>query len=60
MMITLKIQYQLVPLLLPIFHVLKMSSAYHICCMYLNALETTFIMKANTMNSDQTAPQGAV
>ena len=50
------IQCQLVPLMLPIFHVLKMSFAYYICCVYLNALESAIIMAANTMNPDQTAP----
>ena len=40
------------------FAALKISSAYHICNMYLNALETTIIMEKNTMNPDQTAPQG--
>ena len=39
------------------FFVLKMLSAYYICCIYLNALETTFIMEANTINPDQTAPR---
>ena len=37
-----------------------MSSAfiyYKVCCIYPSALQTTFIMEANTMNPDQTALQ---
>ena len=37
----------------------KMSSAYNICCIYSNALQTNFIIEANTMNPDQTAPKGS-
>ena len=37
----------------------KVLSAYYVCCIYLNALETAFTMKANTMSPDQTAPKGA-
>ena len=37
-----------------------MLSAYYICCIYSNALQNTFVMEANTMNPDQTAPKGAV
>ena len=33
----------------------NMSSAYYVCHIYLIALETTFIMKANTTNPDETA-----
>ena len=36
---------------LPIFFVLKMLSAYYICCIYLNALQSIFTMEANNMNS---------
>ena len=36
--------------------VVNMSSAYYVCRIYLIALETTFIMKANTINPDETAP----
>ena len=35
-----------------------MLSAYYICCIYL--LQKNFIMEANSMNPDQTAPSGAV
>ena len=35
---------------------MKLLSAYHICYIYSNANQTTFNMKANTMNPDQTAP----
>ena len=35
-------------------------SAYYICCVYSNALQTNSITEANTMNPDQTAPKGAV
>ena len=49
-------------LIQPIFFVIKMSSAYFICCIYSNAHQKTFTMAANTMNVDQTAPKakGAV
>ena len=36
--------------------VLKMLSAYYICCKFSQALQITFSMEANTMNPDQTAP----
>ena len=40
---------------------MKMKSAFYVCCIYSNALQTTFDhIKANTMNSDQTAPKGEV
>ena len=32
-----------------------MKSACVLCCMYANALPTTFTMEANTMSPDQTA-----
>ena len=32
----------------------KMLSAYDVCFMYSNALQTFLIMEANTMNHDQT------
>ena len=39
----------------------KMLSAYYVCCIiYSNALQTNFIVGANTMRPDQTAPKGAV
>ena len=38
----------------------KMLSAYYACCIFSNALQSNFIMEANTTNSDQTAPKGAV
>ena len=38
--------------------VLKLSAAYYICCIYLNALEPTFIMEANTMTPVQHSDLG--
>ena len=38
------------------FFVQKMPSAYNICCKYSNAPQTNFVMEANTVNPDQTAP----
>ena len=35
-------------------------TAFYLCCLYLNAMETTFIMEANTANPDQTVHKGAV
>ena len=32
-----------------------MLSAFYDCCIYSNAHQTNFIMKANTMNTDHTA-----
>ena len=43
-----------------IFFFLKTSPAYYVCCIFLNAFQNTYIMEANPMNPDQTAPQGAV
>ena len=43
--------------ILSIIFVLKMSSAYSICCIYSNALQYTFTMVVNIINPDQTAPQ---
>ena len=37
---------------------MKMLFAYNICWINSNALQDTFIMKANTMNPYQTAPNG--
>ena len=37
-----------------------MSSAFYVCCIYSNMFQETVAMEANTMNSDQTAPKGAV
>ena len=39
-----------------IFMFWKMLSAYYVCCIYSNVPKTTFIMKANTMDPDQTVP----
>ena len=39
-------------------NLLKMLSAYHVCCIYSNDLQKTFTMKVNSMNPDQTAPEG--
>ena len=47
------------PIILPIFFVLKMSSAYYLCCMYLNLLWNTLTIEANIMDPDQTAPKGS-
>ena len=44
-------------LILPIFYVMKMLSAY-VCCIYSYALQKTFTLEANINNSDQTAPKG--
>ena len=38
------------------FFAKKRSSAHYVCCICSNALKTNFIMEANTMNPDQTAP----
>ena len=38
-----------------IFFFLKMF-AYYVCCTFSKALRNIFIMGANTMNTDQTAP----
>ena len=43
-----------------IFFLLSELFAYLVCCIYSIAQLNTFNMKANTMNSDQTAPKGAV
>ena len=48
------------PIILPIIFVLKMLSAYHLYCVYSNALQNTLTIEANIMNPDQTAPKGAV
>ena len=47
-------------LLIFFFLVQKMSSANCVCCIYSDALETTFIMETSNMNPDQAAPLGAV
>ena len=39
---------------LPIFSVLKMLSAYYVCCIYSDALQISSFMRADTMNPDQT------
>ena len=31
----------------------KMLSAYHVCCLFSNALQNTIAMEANPMNPDQ-------
>ena len=38
----------------------KMSSAYYVYCVYSDALRANFIREANTINLDQTVPNGAV
>ena len=45
-------------IILTIFFVQKMSSANYVC--YTNTLPTNLIMEANTMNPNQTAPEGAI
>ena len=47
------------PLSCQYIFVLKISSAYYVCCMNSNALQNIFAMEANTMNPDQTVPKGA-
>ena len=37
-------------------YVLKMLSAFYICCIYSNSLQKTFTMDTNTMSQDQTVP----
>ena len=36
--------------------VLKMVSAYYICCMFSKTIQNIFTMEENIMNPDQTAP----
>ena len=43
-------------LILLIFYVQKISSAFYVCCIYSNAIQTSFITEAKTMNLDKTAP----
>ena len=40
---------------LSMFSVLKLSSAYYVCCIFWDALKNTLTMEANTINPDQTA-----
>ena len=47
-------------LILPIFLVLKMSSAYCVYCIYSNALLKTYTREVNLMKPDQAAPKGSV
>ena len=42
------------------FFVLKMSSAFYVCCIYSSALQTRLFMEANNMNPYQTASKGAI
>ena len=42
-----------------IFLFWKCHLFYYVCCINLDALKTTFIMEANTVNPDQSAPKGA-
>ena len=41
-------------LILLIFFVPKMLTAYYVCCIYSNTLQTNFIMQTNNINRDQT------
>ena len=43
--------------LLPIIFVPTLLSAFYICCVYSNVLQTSCIMKPNIMNPNQTAPK---
>ena len=40
--------------------VLKLMPAYYVSCVYSNSHQNTFTMGENSMNTDQTAPKGAV
>ena len=33
----------------------ELSKGFHVCCIFSNTLQTTFIMEANSKNPDQTA-----
>ena len=48
------------PLLQSLALVLKMLSAYHVCCIYSNAHQKVLTMKENTICPYQTAPNGTV
>ena len=37
-----------------------MSSAYVVCCIFLQTFQTYFCIPANSVDPDQTAPKGAV
>ena len=52
----------IITLILQIFFVVKRWSAFFFLhsCIYKYALHTAFIMEANSMKADQTAPRGAV
>ena len=45
---------------LPKYFAWEMSSAHYACCIYSNALQSNFIIDANTMNPDQTAHKSLV
>ena len=47
-------------LILLIFFVLKMLSAFYICCVLYNILQNIVTKEANIINPDQTAPEGVV
>ena len=51
--------YLFLTLILPICIILKMSSAYYICCIYSNAPQNISTLEADTINPAQTAPRGA-
>ena len=38
--------------------VLKMLSAFDVCCIYLSSHQTSFCFESNNVNPDQTAPKG--
>ena len=40
--------------------VIKMLSAYYVCCICSNAPQKTFTMEARSMNPDQTVPKETV
>ena len=48
------VPYLVLTHILPMSFVLKMWSAFYVCCIHSNALKAIFIMAATTMNPDQT------
>ena len=50
------ISYCVLVLTMPIFFVLKMTTAYYVCCIFHKVLQTTFIMEAKNMSPDLIAP----
>ena len=52
-------QHHSFPIISP-YPVMKILSAFYICCKISGALQTDFYMEVNDMNPEQTAPKGAV